>query len=213
MGTALKCAGGCFFILSWAALLPAQKPNPPAGDKYQALLDRVKQGDATVDFLEFRRAYSDSPAFVDTANSDESKKMYEAFNRKDFAGALKSAQKILDINYCDIDAHQVAYLASRELSDSEQADFHHKITHNLIQSILSTGDGKGLESAMEVITVHEEYIILMVMGLTRGSQSLISKGGHSYDQLDAINPQTHEKVTVYFNVDRTMARWTKLLNK
>jgi len=207
-----QCCGfaALFFV---AALLPAEQPKQPAADKYQILLERVKQGDPTVDFLELRRAYSESPSFMDTGNSDDSKKMYEAFNHKDYASALKYARKILDINYCDIDAQHTAYLAYRELNDAEHADFHHTVSHNLIQSILRTGDGKSPETAMEVITVREEYVILMVMGLQPNQQSLESSGGHQYDRMEATNPETHEKVTIFFNIDRTMARWMKLFSK
>lgn len=208
----LRCCGSAalFFV---AVLLPAEQSKRPVGYKYQTLLDRVKQGDTTVDFLELRRAYSDSPSFIDTGNSDDSKKMYDAFNRKDYAGALKYAQKILDINYCDIDAQHTAYLAYRELNDAEHADFHHNISHNLIQSILRTGDGKSPETAMEVITVREEYVILIVMGLQPSKQSVVSSSGHQYDRMEATNPETHEKVVIFFNIDRTMARWMKLFSK
>jgi len=200
-------------LLLVAPLLPAKERKPAAPDRYPALLERVKRGDPTVDFLELRRAWSDSPSFVDTSGSDDSKNMSEAFNRKDYLGALELARKILNINFCDIDAQHTAYLSYQALNDPAPAEFHHNISHNLIQSILRTGDGKSQETAMEIITVREEYIVLMVKGLRPSGQSLEAGGGHQYDRLDAVDPQTHEKVTLYFNIDRTMARWEKLFGK
>ena len=92
MKTLSMCCGFAA-ILFIAVLLPAKQPKQAATDKYPELLERVKQGDGTVDFLELRRAWSDSPKFTDTGNSDDSKKMYEAFNRKDYLGALEYARR------------------------------------------------------------------------------------------------------------------------
>ena len=209
----LSICWGFAILFFMAAFLPAQQPKQPEADKYRALLERAKRGDPTVGFLELRRAYSDSPSFVDTGNGDDSRRMFEAYARKDYSGALEYARKILDINFCDIDAQQTAYLCYRELNDAERADFHHNLSRNLIQSILQSGDGKSPETAMEVITVREEYIILMVMGLRPTHQSLEASGGHQYDRMEATNRETQEKVTLFFNIDRTMAHWKKLLGR
>lgn len=184
-----------------------------APDKYLTLLARLKQGDITVNFLELRQAYADSPEYTDFTDSDELKAMYGAYHRGDYPEALKHSQQLLAKCYLDIDAHQVAFLANREMHVDEEAEFHHRIAHGLIQAIFQTGDGKTAETAWQVLTVHEEYIIIGVLGLQPGSQSLVHKGKHSYDVLEPTDPKTHEKVTLYFNIDKPMEHLNKLFSK
>jgi Domain of unknown function (DUF4919) len=208
----LRCLGTTALLLATICLVAAPFQET-AADRYKSLVERVKKGDPSVDFLELRRAYADSPEYAGKGDSEEANKMYEAFKRKDYAEVLKRAEKILDTDYVDIDAHHMAHLAYRELNDAEHARFHQAITRNLIQSILSTGDGKSQKTAMEVISTSEEYVILGVMGLRPGRQSLMSENGHQYDRLEAVDPETHLKVTLYFNVDRPMGHLGKLFKK
>jgi len=207
----LRCFVIAAVILAGAPAVALPKEQAP--DKYLALLARLKQGDVTVDFLELRRAYADSPEYTDATDSDELKAMYGAYHRGDYQEALKHSQQLLARCYLDIDAHQVAFLANREMHVEEEAEFHHRIAHGLIQAIFQTGDGKTAETAWEVLTVHEEYIILGVLGLQPGSQSLVHKGKHNYDVLEPTDPKTHEKVTLYFNIDKPMEHLNKLLSK
>jgi hypothetical protein len=53
----------------------------------------------------------------------------------------------------------------------------------------------------------------MAMGLRPEIQSVETGGGHQYDRLETTNPETQEKVVLFFNIDRTMARWMKLFSK
>ena len=46
-----------------------------------------------------------------------------------------------------------------------------------------------------------------------GTQSLLSIGGHYYDKLDATNPKTNEKVTLYFNIDRPYGSLMKIFKQ
>jgi hypothetical protein len=95
----------------------------------------------------------------------------------------------------------------------EEADFHHDIAHGLISAIFQTGGCKSRESACEVLSTHEECVILQVLGLRPGSQSLMRSGRHSYDKLDAVDPKTQRKVTLYFNIDKPMGRLDKIFSK
>jgi hypothetical protein len=88
-----KCFGIAVFLLACGFLVAVPKDRVP--DKYQTLLAQLKQGDRTVDFLEIRRAYADSPEFIDGSDPDERKAMFTAFNKGDFSQALEHSKKIL----------------------------------------------------------------------------------------------------------------------
>jgi hypothetical protein len=206
---------GCLGIaaLLLAAALPAALPKEHGPDKYQSLLARVKQGDRTVDFLELRRAYGDSREYTDSSDPDQTKAMFSALRKGDFAQTLELSKKLLESNYLDIDAHQAAYLANKELHVQAEADFHHYIAHGLIDAIFQSGDCKTQDTACEVLSTHEEYVILQVLGLRPDKQSLVHSGKHSYDVLEAVDPKTEQKVTLYFNIDKPMGYLDKIFSK
>jgi hypothetical protein len=188
-------------------------PQKPAPDKYQTLVARLKQGDKTVDFLEIRRAFADSPEYTAGSDDDLRKAMFSAYHQGDFNQALGISKKILDGYYLDIEAHQIAYLCNRQLHVQAEADFHHEIAHGLISAILHTGNCRTREAACEVISIHEEYVILQILGLNPGSQSLQTQDGHRYDVLDAMDPKAQGDVTLYFNVDKPLGYLEKTLAK
>ncbi len=64
-----------------------------------------------------------------------------------------------------------------------------------------------------MISTSEEYVILGQMGLQPGKQSLVGEDGHQYDRLEAVNPETHLQVILYFNVDRPLGHLEKLFKK
>ena len=173
--------------------------KPSATSKYADLVAKVKAGDKTVDFRELRVAYADTFGGPDT--DSQKKAMTAALNSKNFEEAIKNADVVLGGDYADMDAHFAEYIANRELHRAEQADFHKFVLQGLLDSITHSGDSKTFQTAYEVIAVHEEYVILRFMGLMPSKQSTAEKNGHSYDVLEAVDPKTNEKVTLYFNID------------
>ena len=180
---------------------------------YQSLLERVKKGDRTVDFTALRLAYSDDPPKNSGTDSETSTKMFAALRSKDYTKAVAYAEEIMKANYVDINAHLVAAMSFHEKKEPEKENLHRYVADGLIQSILRSGDGKSQATAFTVIDTSEEYVILRVYGLMPGSQGLESANGHHYDRLDAVNPKTHEKVTLYFNVDRPIGELEKIFKK
>jgi hypothetical protein len=170
-----------------------------ATSKYADLVSKIKAGDKTVDFRELRVVYADLPSSPDT--DTQKKAMTTALNSEKYAEALKNADIVLDGDYADIEAHFVEYVANRETHNTEQSEFHRFVFQGLLNSIMQSGDGKSFQTAYEVVTVHEEYVVLRAMGLMPSEQSMAKKNGHSYDVMKAVNPKSNENVTLYFNID------------
>jgi hypothetical protein len=72
-----------------------------------------------------------------------------------------------------VDVHQVEQIAHRELREEERAGFHKAVVQGLLRSIMDSGDGKSTETAYIVISVHEEYVVLQVLGLRPSGQSVL----------------------------------------
>jgi hypothetical protein len=179
-------------------LLFAQKPS----GEYASLLAALKAGNTSVDYTRLRLSYADSPerkAAKDT--SDAETRMIASINAKDFTGALTQAETVLDAEYVNLDAHFAAFIANRELGNAEKSGFHRAVFRGLLDSIRNSGDGKTTETAWVVISVHEEYVMLRVLGFKPSGQALLHKDGHSYDEMKVKSAQDGSEQTLYFNVD------------
>jgi hypothetical protein len=176
-----------------------------ARESYEALVARIRARDSVVDFRETRAAYAELP--VDQRGCSRKlpkKEMLEALNQKMFDDAAKHAQTILSSCYVDIDTHVLASIAYRQSMDLERANFHRWVADGLIQSILDSGDGKSPETALEVISVSEEYALFRVLGLRVKSQALMERHGHHYDVMQVVDSRTGKELTLHFNVDTSM---------
>ena len=183
---------------------PQPTPTPAANkDDYESLLARVKRGDQTVDFKALRFAYTETKAYNPYGGDREARKaMFAALNSKEFDKVLAQAEKILDQNYVDISAHFCAFVAHKELQHAEQAALHKFIVDGLLKSITSSGDGKTAATAFVVISTDEEYVFFNFAGLRPTQQALVNENGHAYDKMTAVNPETNQPVTYFFNIDK-----------
>ena len=192
-------------LLAVAALPPAVAapfavPGQPS--EYASLLASLKAGNTAIDYTRLRLSYMDSPEYKaakDTSKSEHA--MFEELDKKDYPAALKDAEAVLESNYANIDAHYVALVANREMGATDKAEFHRTVFRGLINSIRSSGDGKSMKTAWVVINVHEEYVMLRVLGFRPSQQSLVNKDGHSYDVMKVKNAEDGTEQTFYFNVD------------
>jgi hypothetical protein len=95
-------------------------------------------------------------------------------------------------------------VANNGLGAADNADFERTVFRGLVSSILNSGDGKSTEKAWVVINVHEEYVILRVLGYKPGPQSLLNKDGHAYDELKVKKADDGTEATFFFNIDISM---------
>jgi len=176
----------------------------PASE-YATLLASLKGGDTSIDYGRLRLSYMDSPEYKQVKDtSKEEKGMESALGQKNFAEALKDAEVVLGSEYVNMDAQFVAYVANKELGSTDKAEFHRTVFRGLVDSIMKSGDGKSADKAWVVISVHEEYVILRVLGFKPGDQSLMHKDGHSFDVMKVKNVDDGAEATFYFNVDIPM---------
>ena len=126
---------------STPAPAPDVQPATAALTTYSQIVERLKAGDRSVNFTEFRMAFADTPGWTGTMMAMY-RPLWNALNAKDFEGALKVADAVFQRNYAEPNAHMVASIAHRELGLQEQAQFHRFIADGLLKSIMSLGDGK-----------------------------------------------------------------------
>ena len=71
----------------------------------------------------------------------------------------------------------------------------------LVDSIVGQGDGKSFETAFQVISVDEEYAVLVVFGLDRVEQRLVTYNGNEFDVLTVRSRESGDEFQLFFNVD------------
>lgn len=197
-----------FLCLLAVAALPAAAAAADKLSEYAILLASLKAGHTDIDYARLRISYMDSPEYKAAKDtSGPEKAMFGELDKKDYPAALKDAEKVLDSEFVNIDAHYVALVSNREMGAAEKAEFHRTVFHGLIDSILHSGDGKSMEKAWVVINVHEEYVVLRALGFRPGEQSLMHKDGHSYDVMKVKNTEDGTEQTFYFNVDIPFAHY------
>lgn len=204
---------GCLSLLLVAVSINAQSQQP-GKQQYEALLEKVKAGDTAVSFKDLRMAYTESQGYSPyDGDSEAGNSMFSALKEMDYNKALGYADTILRKKYVDIFAHLVSSLAYGELKNAERSKYHRGIADGLIQSILKSGDGKSIETAYVVIATDEEYALFSVLGMKKGSQSLVHDKDHSYDRMEAVDRKTNQTTTFYFNIDIPFNWLSKSLKK
>lgn len=169
---------------------------------YEEMVEKVKAGDESIDFRELRLAYMDSESRRKAKDTDVQKRaMNQALRDLDYAEVLKNAEQVLQQNFVDLEAHHAEFLAYRELHQAAAAHRQNLIVGGLLDSIMKSGDGDSPETAMQVISIDEEYFVLGIVGLRTVTQTLLQKNCHSYDVMDTVDSLSKKKVTIYFDVD------------
>ena len=116
------------------------------------------------------------------------------------------ANKMLSIDYTDMEAHKILRQAYKSLGDTANEKKHHDIEFGLLNSIVKRGDGKTCKTAWPVIQVTEEYFILEMIGARVLKQSLDNTGR----LCDRMEVQTKEgNRTYYFDVNKIFQGYNK----
>ncbi|MBF0597879.1 DUF4919 domain-containing protein [Faecalibacter rhinopitheci] len=82
------------------------------------------------------------------------------------------------------------------------------IYHKLLDALFLTGDGKSMETAIDVISARHEYSILNALRLNSTQQSLLHENNRSYDLLETEN-EHGEKLNLYFDVTKPFEFYNK----
>jgi Domain of unknown function (DUF4919) len=176
-----------------------QAPN----SSYATLLERAKKGDKSVDFKELRLAYTETVQYKPYgADRASRQKMFDSLNAKEYAQALELADKILAGNFLDMNGQFGAFIAHRELGNADKAAYHKFLFDGLVNSVHKSGDGKSTSTAFVVISTDEEYVLLNWLGLRATGQSLIREDNHVFDLMKAVDRETNDAVSYYFNIDK-----------
>jgi hypothetical protein len=190
---------------------PQQNAGLSPQQEFQALLERVKKSDSTVDFGRLRHLQTQLDGY-DPYDSETEDHPFKALRQGDLPRAKELAETILARNYLDLESHTVAAAVAEKSGNAAEAAHHRYVVKGILDSILRSGDGQTPDTAYQVVSISEEYAIMGHLGLHVASQSLLHSEGHSYDLLKGTAPQSQTAQDVYFNIDPIMAALDKKLS-
>jgi hypothetical protein len=208
----------CFPIYTQTAEKPAGKdPQDQTlaefNTRYHQLVQRVKSGDASVDFIEMRDAFAewlcDDRMQADSPNRDA---MVKAFDDKNYVKAVELVEVILDNEFVHLGLHRAAADAYQELGNKTKADFHKNIADRLLHALMRSGDGKTAQSAYRVLTIKEEYFVMNELGYGVSGQALMSENNKPYDVLFGRDKKG-KSVSIYFDISSFFGGCKRTANK
>lgn len=190
------------FVFATNSVAAEKKKKEVKKTDYYTLVAQLKKGDRSADIKALRMAYTRTPEYRPYGGDDAAREeMYDALKSKKQNEAIALAQRLLDRNYADLEAHLICKIAYREKGEYELSEFHQHILKELLASIYDSGDGTSPDTAYVVISPQEEYFILTANGLKTIKSTSISFKNHRYDKLELEHEETNNKSVIYFNID------------
>jgi hypothetical protein len=182
---------------------PANEPaSPEEKFDFEAEMARLRSGDTSVDFTRLRFELAESGAFSPFATAERGlrSELVAAVNADQCEKALTIADKMLEINFFYPDAHTGAMICDDALGNSSQAAFHRAVLKSLFESICAPEAGLEDSHPCKVIAIYEEYFVLQTLGLQFRGQSMHSCAGAPCDRMTAVDPETGDEITLYFDI-------------
>ncbi len=169
---------------------------------YNDLLNQAWADPHNADYHALRMAYARTDSYAPYAQDGKTiQALNQALHNQDLDTALAAVETLLAANYLDIEAHMAADYVYIQREDAARSDIHRAFARGLIDAILATGTGRDFDSALIVLSIAEEYLVLRVLGLAPAGQRLVQHEGHWFDVLTTRHSQMEDTRDVYFNID------------
>ncbi len=131
----------------------------------------------SVDFDRLRAEFGARTDFAEICERDRPlHQLAELVIQKDWNTILVTSEPWLQRCPIDIDAHLIRAVALKELKRLPESEHHLNWFRGLVDSVLTSGDGKTPQTAFVVISVAEEYSILRVLRVRPKRHATLSSG-------------------------------------
>ncbi|MFL6544910.1 MAG: hypothetical protein ACJ8LM_06960, partial [Candidatus Udaeobacter sp.] len=105
---------------------------PGYGDKYSVFVKQLEAGQTNINYTEFRQSFLESEQFRASSNQKPDlgalrKTMHELMKTSNYAEVIEVANKMLNIDYTDMEAHKVLRQTYKILGDAANAKKYHDI--------------------------------------------------------------------------------------
>ena len=173
---------------------------------FTALVNRFNSGDTTLTDMEVAKIYYGSYFPSDYSYKDASSELRDLMKSESYRPAFEQCKKELEKSPCSLDLLLKAYTCANHLGESK-ALYSIQI-EQIVEVILSSGDGRSEKTAFKVLEVSDEYCIIYgIFGLNLKQQALV---GHC-DQMTVYEDDApDETFDIYFDVSLHLAHLDEL---
>jgi uncharacterized protein DUF4919 len=164
-------------LMLLAGLLAGCVSSPSAPVKPAMNAHTTLANPFSVDFDRLRAEFGGRSDFVELCERDRPlHRLAELVTQKDWSAILVTSEPWLQRCPVDIDAHLIRAVALKELKRFTESEHHLNWFRGLVDSVLTSGDGRTPQTAFVVISVAEEYSILRVLRVRPKRHATLSSG-------------------------------------
>lgn len=166
-----------------AAASAAPDTRAIALHKYETLKTRVMGNDLTVDWAEFRAVAVDAGLEAGFDWHPLRERVLSDLAAGKTESALAGAQTIVAHNMANPEGHLLVMMVYQQLGLESAADREHQIVGNIVNSIMSSGDGLSAQHALSTVSAsEEEFVVNMVLDADTESEASVRKDGVNLDR-------------------------------
>ena len=178
--------------------------------EYNALLQRAKINDSTVDYVRMRQIFVKLPVY--NAYGSCIREVETMIKERKLDSAKGLVEACLEKEWVNFSLHFRAFHIYTELKDTVNRNRHLAVITALINALEKTGDALSDSTAIDVLYASEEYSYLSVLGVKFHGQALSHIKNSSYDIMTTKDDEGNI-VKYWFRVDNLFASMNKMLKK
>ena len=193
-------------LLAKAKITSPELLNDIGFVRYTALLMRTLDGDTTVDFSRMRFWFTQTKKYDPFALAGAAKltgyrdSMYQAYTARNWRVVRDFASKILQREFCDLDAQSLASTSNLQLGDTILSKVQGWTAHKLLESIKSSGDGLSPQTAFKLISIAEQRPFLAYLGYTSKNVESVVIDSRTLDKVTARKTDSKRESEIWFDV-------------
>ncbi len=201
---------GKFYLLCFVLLcavgsgVAESKPalsKPAAQRAYDFMKTRVKAGDLSIDWGEFRTAAAVAGVDGGYDLHPVRERVLAAVEAGNLSAALAGAQTVIDRNMAEPEGHLLAMMVYQKQGKDDAAQREREVLDAIVKSIMTSGDGLSKQKAWVTVSRGEvEFVVSVVLDAEAKTHSVMRTDGHDYDKLTVATDDDGEHV-IWFNVD------------
>ena len=179
----------------------------PSVSEYERLCRVAKALPQSTDYIALRRAYVDvwsEGLLVSNGIYERTRTQLRAYTRARDSGRVSEAEQVLDellsIDFGNAAVHALAAEHFERRGAAAKAELHREIRRQLLDAMITAGDGRTPESAFPVTGKSEAYQIMRLLGITAAGEAIASKKSVRYQILFVApgQPQADDRQEVWF---------------
>lgn len=168
---------------------------------FSVLLDEALADPEAADYTALREAYAESHAYVPFGRDQNAiEDLHRRMASESWDEALDLVEVLIEDDPLSIPLRFAYAHILEALDDEMEASAQRQFGNGLMRAILSSGDGRSPETAIQVLDSREMYLAIEMLGL-RATTTRLSHDGLEWIERVEVTGKGETR-TMYFNVSR-----------